>query len=182
MEIIYIHGYGSSENSFKYRILKESELLKSSDIKLKCLSWDINSDFNIITEGFINKINKEDEIVIISDSTGNFIANILINKLKDLNVYSKWILISPFIYKKQYSSDFIESSVLNQLIDVDFSTLNDIPKTIIIPGNDEVLEYDMEYINNIKGDIIVVNDSHKLNNFKQYLNLYILKSIFNIVL
>lgn len=149
MKTIFVHGYGSNNQSSKFIQLKKHYP------NIICFEWD-NSP--TIVQDLINFIDNPDELLIIGDSTGcNFIGQL---NFKDILVHK--VFISPLFTLNQIKVKIpYTKNQLKQLKDID----NIRDSMLILPDNDDVLNYEKlpKFIRNNNGIYLYKNKNHRFS-------------------
>lgn len=160
--LLFIHGYGSDRNSRKYHDLK-NHFEQTYDCK--CLEWTTESDMKPLLEEAAENYKNSNEIVIIGDSTGaNFAWQL--REMRNTST-DKLILLSPLLDISMRLRDIeFPEYFAKQLAKISHPE----NALIIFSPKDEVLS--MENLVNgefINCEILKVNDTHRLEDFKNYL-------------
>ena len=160
--IIFYHGLNSSNNSSKFKILKE--VYKD----IECFEWSTNDNIKDKLNNLSDKLLKCNDITLIGDSTGANFALQTRDLLKKHNKQVNLILLSPLssinqIDKSHFIYEYVTDTLINNI--TDFKVIND--ALVIIPTNDEVL-YNNYIFNNC--EIIKTESSHRLEDFSNYIN------------
>ena len=162
--IIYLHGLNSGIDSNKFKILQKTFG------GIECFEWVPNDPIKDKLNDLVSKLSKQDEIVLIGDSTGANFAYQARELLKQYNKKVKLILISPLLSMVQMNKDFflyeyVTDSLRTNVIDINY--IND--ALVIKPINDEVLSNPYEYILDCK--VVNTESGHRIDNFEEYVSL-----------
>ncbi|MDP2455134.1 MULTISPECIES: hypothetical protein [unclassified Kaistella] len=162
-KLLYIHGYGSNRQSAKYREIKNYfEHIYDCNI----MEWQEDSIISLLLSNTVKQFKNCEELIIIGDSTG---ANFAF-QLKELrqNEEDILILMSPLLNIEQKNFDILFPITLSAQIKKMVPSKNSL---IIASRTDEVLNQSILFEENTSQSftLLEVNDSHCLENFREYL-------------
>lgn len=164
MTLLYLHGLNSDSNSRKYLNLKE---YFKDEFEFDCLEWKNDDDISALLENAEKKYENDTYLILFGDSTGANFAYQLHNyrKLKGQN--SVLILSSPLLDVSKRIANFEFPEPLKKYLKkID----NPTDAMIIVPVHDELIDHSWLYEKTFKNtELLRVNDSHRLPNFKNYL-------------
>lgn len=155
-QYIYVHGFGSSKNSKKYR-----------EIKVKypgaiCFDWLVDDNLDSKINEWIDVVkNCQLDVVLIGSSAGcNLLCqmNLILSKS---NSYQKTILLNPLLSLNQViRKEIFPAEVLKYIREIGFFN----GCCIILSDNDEVLDHKKISDPIMKNNQIVIskNDTHNL--------------------
>lgn len=180
--IVYIHGFNSSGESKRGKVLKEM----FPDIEVYTPSYD-SENFDSIDDMILDikgKINSEKNILFIGSSLGGYIAQYL-SKLFNC----KSVLLNPCIQPKELLTRFIGKNIRFNTNDSYYLTIDNINKldkyhikninfedtniSIFLNSDDNMLEYtkSLDYYNKINRPVKVFSKGgHRFDNIQDIRN------------
>lgn len=161
MEFLYVHGYGSNQNSRKFLDLKEFV----SDCNFTCLEWNEDSDFESLLQGVEKQFEQVENLIIVGDSAGANYAYQLREKRKQKGAKSILILTSPLLaIEDRLRTDILFTANLKNSF-VQIPTVDN--AFVLMAREDEVLSFEsFDQNNSLNSVIMQVEDSHRLENFR----------------
>lgn len=162
-KLLYIHGYGSNQQSAKYR-----EIKNYFDHICDCniMVWQEDSVISLLLINTVTQFKNCEKLIIIGDSTGaNFACQL--NELRQ-NEEDILILMSPLLDIKQKNFDILFPITLSAQIKKTVPSKNSL---IIASRTDEVLNQSILFDENTYQSfaLLEVDDSHHLEKFHEYL-------------
>lgn len=165
-KIFYIHGLYGSKSSKKF-----NEILNKYPNAV-CLEWKYNENISEFIEQATDLIRKEiQEVTLIGSSAGGNLVWQIQQELKKVEKEAELILINPLVDITHLYENNIPHVFSRYIkpIDTLFNT------KVVIGLQDEIINphqnkgffelYDYNYPNQL--EIIVVDDDHRISNFKQ---------------
>lgn len=161
---LFIHGYGSSGESRKYKNLKD---YFGDRFEFDVLEWTPESNFEKLLKEKEEILKSQFMPIILGDSTGANLAYRLRQRLEQDNQASILIMTSPLLILEDRLREIAFSENLQSAIKK-FAEPKD--ALIIATPNDEVLDlkwlFESEWE---KVKLVEVDDSHRLLEFEKYL-------------
>ena len=180
----FIHGLNASQTGSR-KFIELQKILADIDETIEYLSWSPN-DVNIVQtmlEKVLTTSNKDDQIIIISSSTGGNFSEQVSYELRTLGHFGTWqIMMNPAIsvdilFDKNSELLTIPSlrSQLTNIVDVKESL-------IFLGRHDEILDV-MKHKNQLSevNHVVILEDDHKLTktSMKNLFTDYILEYIYH---
>lgn len=163
MQLIYIHGYGSNQESRKFKILQ----CHFTSFAVSCPVWTPTTDFALWMDNLYNAVEKEQTIVVIGDSTGANFAYQLKEKREKQGLHTILVLLSPLL---NYAHRLNKSLVFTENLKDSLHAISAPSSAFLLLGKqDETL--DLRVLNPYDctdSELIYVEDSHRLPLFEQY--------------
>ncbi|MBW7871552.1 MAG: hypothetical protein H3C39_10895 [Flavobacteriia bacterium] len=163
-KFLYIHGLGSDAQSRKYLNLKE---YFDDQFDFGCLEWKNNDNIDELLNQSERDLSQFENVILFGDSTGANFAWQLSEKRKANGLNSILIVSSPLLDLSKRISDYEFPDSLKP-----FMKKIDHPAgmMIIAPTEDEIIDHSFVIENQFPDtQILKVNDTHRLPEFKDYL-------------
>ncbi|MFA7615084.1 MAG: hypothetical protein WCY16_00715 [Weeksellaceae bacterium] len=164
MIFLYFHGLNSDSNSRKYLNLKE---YFQKEFEFDCLEWKNDDYISILLDNAEKNYENHEDLILFGDSTGANFTYQLRERRKEKGLKSILILSSPLLDKSKRIADFPFPKQLKKYL---AKIENPENAFIIAPEHDELIDHSWLFKKTFKNtEILKVNDSHRLPNFKEYL-------------
>ena len=179
--ILYIHGFRSSSNSIKFKIIKNALKKKIGD---HVFCPDLSHDPNLVVNFLVNFINKNIVRRIIASSLGGYYCLWLVKKFKIKSLIIN-PAINPFVDLKKHvgiQSKFYTGEKFNftqkNLIDLRKYKLEEISSpeliSLIQTTGDEILNWKIAKKKfKASRQIIIHGSNHGFDDFEKYTNLVV---------